>query len=141
MKPGKITHQGSEIQDFYARILDRTAKSVFLLSILFFLLYISGILSPFVPFASLPHYWSQPLSEYLHTARLPTGWSWFSYLYYGDFLTFLPIAGLAGISILGYLCLVSKFFKHREHILGSIAILEIIILLLAASGILKVGGH
>jgi hypothetical protein len=141
MKPVTTSNPGSEIQDFYARILDRTAKSVFILIISLFFLYVSGILSPFVPFERLPQYWSQPLSEYLHMAHITTGWSWLFYLYYGDFLTFLPIAGLAGISILGYLCLATKFFNHREHILGSIAILEIIILMIAASGILRVGGH
>ncbi|MEJ2093551.1 MAG: hypothetical protein P8X65_15330, partial [Syntrophobacterales bacterium] len=136
MKPVRTANPGSEIQDFYARFLDRIAKSVFLMIIFLFGLYVSGVLSPFVPFDCLSQYWSQPLSEYLHTADVPTGWSWLAYLYYGDFLTFLPIAGLAGITILGYLYLAPKFYKHNELILGSIAILEIIILLLAASGIL-----
>lgn len=141
MKPATTSNPSSEIQNFYARILDWSAKSGFVLIILIFFLYAFGILSPYVPFERLPHYWNQPLSEYLQMARITPGWSWLSYLYYGDFLTFLPIAGLAGVTILGYICLAAKFFNYREHILGWIAILEIIILMLAASGILKVGGH
>jgi hypothetical protein len=141
MKPPTISNPGSEIQGFYARFLDRTAKSCFILIIIIFFLYVSGIFGSYVPFERLPQYWSQPLSEYLQMARITPGWSWLSYLYYGDFLNFLPIAALAGITILGYLCLAASFFNHREHILGGIAILEIIVLMLAASGILKVGGH
>ncbi len=141
MKPATTSNPGSEIQHFYARILDRAAKSGFLLIIFTFLLYVSGILSPSVSLERLPYYWSKPLSEYLQMAHITTGWSWLSYLYYGDFLTFLPITGLVGITIFGYLCLVAKFFSHGEHIMGWIAILEIFILVLAASGILKVGGH
>jgi hypothetical protein len=141
MKPTTTSNSGSEIQYFYARILDRAAKSGFLLIIFTFLLYVSGILRPYISLESLPYYWSQPLSEYLQMAHIKTGWSWFSYLHYGDFLTFLPIAGLVGITIFGYLCLVIKFFSYGEHIMGWIAILEIIILISAASGILMVGGH
>jgi hypothetical protein len=141
MKPLKTSNPGSEIQQFYARILDRAAKSIFLLIIFTFLLYISGILSPYVSLARLPYYWSRPVKEYLQMAQISPGWGWLSYVHYGDFLTFLPIALLAGVTIGGYFCLVAKFFRHRDHIMGWIAILEIIILIIAASGILKVGGH
>ena len=141
MKPATTSNPGSEIQHFYGRILDRAAKSGFILIIFTFFLYVSGILSPYVSLERLPYYWSKPLSEYHQMAHITTGWSWLSYLYYGDFLTFLPIAGLVGITIFGYLCLVAKFFSHGEQIMGWIAILEIFILVLAASGTLKVGGH
>jgi phosphoglycerol transferase MdoB-like AlkP superfamily enzyme len=141
VKPVMNPNPGGEIQHFYARFLDRAAKGGFLLIILTFLLYVSGMLSPYVPLERLPHYWGRQLNEYLEVAHLTSGWSWLTYLHYGDFLTFLPIAGLAGISIFGYLCLVAKFFSHREPIMGWIALLETVILLLAASGILAMGGH
>lgn len=141
MKPLRTSNPGSEIQHFYARILDRAAKSIFLLIIFSFLLYIFGILSPYVSLARLPDYWSRPVKEYLQMAEISPGWDWLSYLHFGDFLTFLPIAMLAGVTIVGYLFLVAKFFRHRDHIMGWIAILEIIVLIIAASGIVKVGGH
>lgn len=141
MKPKITSNPGSEIQLFYARILDLSAKCLFLLVILTFSLYVSGILSPYVPLDRLPQYWGQPLSRYLHLTNLTPGWSWLSYLHYGDMLTFLPIAGIAGIAIFSYLCLAVKFLRHRDHFMGWIAVLEIIILLIVASGILQVGGH
>jgi hypothetical protein len=141
MKPDTTSNPGSEIQLFYARLLDRAAKCLFLLVIFTFFLYVSGIPSSYVPLERLPQYWSQPLSQYLQMTNLKPGWKWLTYVYYGDVLTFLPIFGLAGIAIFSYLCLAAKFLRHRDHFMGWIAILEIIILIIAASGILMVGGH
>jgi hypothetical protein len=141
MKPNPPSLGGQEIQLFYARILDRAAKGLFCLIILTFFLYVSGILNPYVPLDRLPQYWGQPLSRYLRLTNLAPGWSWLAYLHYGDMLTFLPIVGLAGIAIFSYLCLAVKFLKRRDRVMGWIAVLEIIILLIVASGIIKVGGH
>jgi hypothetical protein len=141
MKPATSSNPGSEIQLFYARLLDRAAKILFLLVILTFFLYVSGILSSYVPLELLPQYWGQPLSQYLQTTNLKPGWGWLAYMYYGDVLTFLPIVGLAGIAIFSYICLAAKFLRRRDHFMGWIAILEIIILMIVASGILQVGGH
>jgi hypothetical protein len=141
MKTATNSNPDSEIQLFYAKLLDRAAKFFFLLVIITFFLYVSGILISYVPLERLPQCWSQPLSEYLQTTNLKPGWSWLAYMYYGDILTFVPIVGLAGIAIFGYLCLAAKFLRHRDHFMGWIAILEIIILMIVASGILQVGGH
>jgi len=62
-------------------------------------------------------------------------------LHHGDLLNFLPIAILAGVTIFGYLCLTYRFFRRREIILGLILITQVVILTLAASGLLKTGGH
>ena len=141
MKPTASPNPSSEIQLFYARILDRAAKNLFLLVVFTFFLYVSGILSPYVPLDRLPQYWGQPLSLYLRMTNLAPGWSWLAYLHYGDMLTFLPIAGIAGIAIFSYMCLAVKFLRRRDHFMGWIAVLEIIILLIVASGIFQVGGH
>jgi len=137
-----MTHNpGGEIQLFYARILDRAAKLGFLFLLTTFAIYISGILSPFVPLEDLPRYWSQPASHYLQATQIQTGWAWVHELHHGDFLNFLPIAILAAVSILGYLAVGYKFFRNREMAMGIIVILEILVLTLAASGLLKTGGH
>lgn len=126
---------------FYAKILDRATKLVFLVLLVTFAIYISGILSPYVPLEDLPQYWSRPASHYLEANRIQTGWGWLAELHHGDFLNFLPLAVLAGVTIFGYLLVVVKFFRNREIILGMIIILQIMVLTLAASGVLKTGGH
>ena len=133
--------QGTDIQLFYAKVVDRAAKLGFLLLLLTFALYVSGILSPYVPLKDLPRYWGRPAPHYLKETGIQTGWSWLAELHHGDFLNFLPIAILAGVAILGYLAVVFKFFRNREIILGMIVILQIVVLALAVSGIFRVGGH
>ena len=62
-------------------------------------------------------------------------------MHHGDFLNFLPITILAAVTIFGYISLTYKFFRRREIILGLILITQVVILTLAASGLLKTGGH
>lgn len=130
----------SDIQLYYARIIDRTAKLGFGLLLITFVIYVTGILSPYVPLEELPQYWSLPAHHYLKATQIRTGWAWLGELHHGDFLNFLPIAILAGVTTLGYLCLVGKFFRNREIIQGIIIIWQIVVLILAASGIFRIGG-
>jgi hypothetical protein len=54
----------------------------------------------------------------------------------GDFLNFLPVAILSGVTIFCYLAIVPGLFKRGDK---AMAIIEVIILTLAASGLLAVG--
>lgn len=58
----------------------------------------------------------------------------------GDFLNFLGIAFLAGVTIACYIAVIPVFFRKKDKVYGIFAILEVLLLLLAASGILKTGG-
>lgn len=132
--------QKFDIQLFYARVIDRAAKLGFLLLLLTFSVYISGVLTPYVPLEHLPRYWGVSAPEYLKATQIQPGWGWLAKLHHGDLLNFFPIAILAGVSIFGYLCLVYKFLRNREVILGIIVIFQVMVLILAASGILRTGG-
>jgi hypothetical protein len=130
-----------EIQRFYGKVLDRAAKLGFWLLLATFASYVMGLLTPYVPLESVPRYWQVSLAQYLELTRIEPGWAWLAVLGYGDFLNFLPIALLAGVTLLVYLLLVFKFFHHREPLMAMIALLTLIVLGLAVSGIFKVGGH
>lgn len=129
------------LQLFYAKILDRFAKLGFVLLLLTFAIYISGLLSPYVPLEELPHYWSRPAAYYLEAARIKPGWAWLGELHHGDFLNFLPIAILAGVPLFGYPLLAWQFFRKREIIPGIMVILQVLVLILVASGLFRIGGH
>ena len=58
---------------------------------------------------------------------------------HGDFLNFMGIAVLAGVTILCYAALVPMLVKRKDPIYAALAILEVIVLALAASGILAAG--
>jgi hypothetical protein len=141
LKKGRVPHPASDIQLFYAKVIDRVAKLAFGLLLATFAIYISGVLTPYIPLEDLPRYWSRPSSHYLQAAGIKTGWAWLRQLHHGDFLNFLPIALLAGVTFLGYLSVLFKFFRNREPVLGIIIIMQLLILSLAASGLIRIGGH
>ncbi len=103
--------------------------------------YLTGFLPPSVPLPDLPRYWSLSAARYRLALGVDGGWAWFGELHHGDFLTFLPLTFLAAVTIFSYMVLLPRFFRNREPLLGVLALLQVAVLLLAASGVLMVGGH
>jgi hypothetical protein len=106
-----------------------------------YLLYVLGVMTPHVPLETVTQLWSQPVKAYLAQGNVPTGWGWFVLIGKGDFVNFAGIVLLAGMTILCYIPLVGAYFKKKEPIFATIAILEILVLLVAASGVVGSGGH
>ena len=133
--------KATEEQIAYAQLLDIGMKSGMLLLIITFILYVFGILTPHIPFDDLPKYWSMPVKQYLKATGIHTGWSWIYLLGKGDFVNFLGIAFLSGVTILCYIRIIPIFLKKKDTIYAIFAVIEVLVLVLAASGILKSGGH
>ena len=134
-------------QLLYASIL---AKGMYLgLGILLvtFILYITGLVQPGIPIEELPRLWTLSAHEYLETVnheflRRPeviAGWSWMGLLGMGDYLNFIGIALLAAVTIGCYIGILPSLFRKKDWIYAAIAALEVIVLVLAASGIVAVG--
>ncbi|AGW12455.1 hypothetical protein [Megalodesulfovibrio gigas] len=111
------------------------------LMVLTFALYVTGILEPHVPLQKLMHLWSGTAGTYLHEGNVPHGWGWTALLGTGDFVNFLGIALLAGMTIVAYIPLVPAFLKKGEKIMALIALGEVLVLIFAASGIVGGGAH
>jgi hypothetical protein len=131
----------AEEQLAYARVLDVGMKVGLLLLAVTFALYVTGAIAPHIPVEELPRYWTMPVREYLAATGIHTGWAWIHLLGKGDFLTFVGIAFLSGVAIVCYLAISPIFFRKRDCIYGWLALAEVAVLALAASGLLKVGGH
>ena len=131
----------TEEQIAYAKILDVGMKLGLLLLVISFALYVFGVLTPHIPLEDLPKCWKLPVKEYLHQTNIHHGWSWLHMLNKGDFLNFVGIAFLSGVSILCYLSIIPTLFRKKDTIYAFLAIAEVLVLTLAASGILKGGGH
>ena len=131
----------TEEQIAYAKILDLGMKLGLLLLVISFAIYVFGIFTPHVPLADLPKYWKLPVHDYLKQTGIQPGWAWLYHLNQGDFLNFIGIAFLAGVSIICYLSIIPTLFKKKDTIYAFLAIAEVLVLVLAASGILKSGGH
>ena len=59
----------------------------------------------------------------------------------GDFLNFLGIALLAGLTLVGFVSLSIVYFKQKDFKFAIISLLEVLTLCLAASGIIGGGAH
>jgi hypothetical protein len=125
----------------YASILDKGMKIGLLMLIISFIIYLTGILTPYIPVNDLPKYWTMSVHKYLEATGIHPGWSWLGLLGKGDFLNFIGIAFLAGITAVCYIRIIPILFAKKDMAFGIIAILEVIVLVLAASGLLKSGGH
>lgn len=106
-----------------------------------FAIYMSGLMQPHVPVEDLPMYWTMSVSDYLSAANVPNGWGWLNMLGTGDFINFIGIVFLSGVTIVCYLRIVPILLKKGDKVYAILAIVEVLVLLLAASGVLKSGGH
>lgn len=131
----------TEEQLIYAKLLDRGMKLGLLMLIITFALYVFGVLEPWVPVEKLTNWWSLPVNQYLEVAGIHAGWNWLGLVGKGDFLNFVGIAFLSGVTIACYLAIIPGLFRKKDTVYGVIAVLEVLVLVLAASGLLKSGGH
>jgi len=125
----------------YANLLFYGAWSALAIMTVTYLAYVFGILAPHVPMEQVAALWGSPVHVYLEKANVPTGWNWLVLIGKGDFLNFLGVVILAGMTIVCYLTLIPAFLKEKKTIFAVIAILEVLVLSLAASGIVGGGGH
>jgi hypothetical protein len=139
MSNGKT--KASEEQMAYAGVLSIGMWSGLALLIVTFFVYISGLLPTFVPISELPKYWTMRAHDFNHHLNAPTGWGWTAFLGKGDYLNFLPIAILAGLTLLCYLVILPILVRKKDTPYVVITVVEVLVLALAASGLLKVGGH
>ena len=131
----------SEEQMVYAGVLNVGMWFGLFLLILTFVVYLSGVLPTFIPIDDLPRYWGMRVHEFNVQLHAPTGWGWTALVGKGDYLNFIGIAILSGLTILCYMVILPILIKKKDKAYVAIAIAEILVLSLAASGILKVGGH
>ena len=104
-----------------------------------FVIYVSGLMELYVPLDDLPSHWSKRVDAYLEDANIEPGWGWITMLRYGDFLNFVGIATLAGVTVLCYLAIVPTLLRKRDYVYAVLALLEVIVLVSAASGIISAG--
>jgi hypothetical protein len=133
--------KASEEQLIYAGILNKGMWIGFAVLTITFLMYVFGVLPNFVPIEDLPQHWNKKASVYIHDLHAPTGWGWLSNLGNGDYLNFVGISILAGLTIVCYLAIIPGLSRKKDRAYLVIAVVEVAVLLFAASGILKTGGH
>lgn len=137
--PANGKQYASEEQLAYAAWLDTGMKIGFVVLVVTFAAYLFGFAAPHVSHDQLAQLWSKPVGEYLKATDTHPGWAWLSLVGKGDYLNFVGIALLSGVTALCYLRILPILLAAKDKVFSTIAVLEVLVLLLAASGILAAG--
>jgi hypothetical protein len=129
----------TEEQQIYAYWLDWGMRIGFLMLVASFAAYLLGVFEPHVPVNDLPQMWSLSAREYLDAAGVGTGWSWLALAHKGDFMNFFGIAFLSLVTIACYIRVIPLFLKSGDKVYAGITAATVLVLILAASGLLVVG--
>jgi hypothetical protein len=124
------------LHELYAVWLDRATKAGFAISLVAFLLYIGGALPAYVPVQELTRYWTLPVDRFIEATGAPSGWAWLSELRYGDGLNLAAVALLGLVTPLCYARLLPALIAQRDWLQTAIALLQLVVLLAATSGLL-----
>jgi hypothetical protein len=133
--------QPSPEQIIYANLLVIGVWAGIIILVTTYAIYVTGVLPHHVDMSLIPKLWGKGVGEYLELTHSPHGWGWVALLSTGDFLNYLGFAFLALMTIFLYLVLVRGYIRQKDWIYAAIAVLEIVVLSVAASGILGAGGH
>ncbi len=133
--------KASREQIIYANILVIGVWAGIFILVTTYAIYLTGILPSHVKLSLIPTIWGKGVGEYLEITHSPHGWGWVSLLTKGDFLNYIGLALLALMTIVCYLVLVRGYIRQKNWIFTVIALLEIVVLSVAASGLLGSGGH
>jgi hypothetical protein len=136
-----ISVKASGEQLTYANILNKGMIVGVLILLVTYAIYLSGILPTFIPVEDVPKYWKMSVKTFTHELGVPTGWNWLAKIGTGYFVNFIGIVILAAVSIFCYIAILPGLIRKKDTPLVVIVILEVLVLVLAASGILKSGGH
>lgn len=136
-----VSLEATPEQVLYANLLNKGMLIGLAILFITFFIYVFGVMDPYIPVDKLSGYWGLKVQDYLHQAQIPDGWGWAGMLQYGDFLNFIGIVVLSAVTVFCYLAIVPTLLKNNDTIYAVLAILEALVLILAASGILGTGGH
>ena len=125
----------------YANLLFYGSWGAIAILMVTFFLYVTGVFESYIPINEVSQYWSMPVGQYVHEANIPIGWGWATLLGNGDFLNFIGIVLLAGMTIVCFLVILPYYVKQKDIAFAVLVILEVLVLCLGASGLLGTGGH
>ena len=124
----------------YATLLGWGTKLGFVVLVVAFAAYATGLLSAHIPHEQLPQLWVLPLDAYLTRTGAPTRWDWIGLLAKGEYASIAGIALLSACSLPCLLAILPDYWRRGERMLATIAGLIALVLLFAASGLL-IAGH
>lgn len=128
-------------QQRYATLLSWGSRSGLALLVVSFLAYVFGLMPVHVPLEQMPNLWNLPVGDYLKQTDTPTGWNWLTMIDQGDFASLIGIAWLSGCSLICLLAIIPIYARRKDKIFVMLCVFALAVQLLAASGMLRTGGH
>ena len=133
--------KASKEQIIYANLLLIGMFAGIIIMFITYAIYLTGLLPSHVDMALISQLWGKGVHEYLEITHSPQGWGWVSLLGKGDFLNYIGLVLLGMMTLICYLVLLRGYLRQKNWIFFTIVFLEIVVLSVAASGILGSGGH
>jgi len=128
------------VQMAYARVLSWTSTFGIIFIIAGYLIYVFQLL----PFAVAPEaiaaQWHLRAAELHKAVPVPSGWDWIGQLGRGDVLSYASIVYLSSATIICLGAIIPVFIREKDHIYTTVTILQVLVLLFAATGVIS-GGH
>ena len=126
-------------REIYASWLEFIAKTGLVLIVVSFTLYVFEIVQAYTGIKEISHYWSLSASEYMKQTGYHGGWAWTRLVHKSDFMNFVGISLLAGATVVWYVRVLPVFLKEKDSVLAWICVIQILVMTLAASGVLSAG--
>ena len=123
-------------QQAYAASLAWGTRIGLALLVLSFIAYLAGFVPAHMAIDELPRHWSRPAAELLEATGTAAGWGWAAWLPRADMLVLAAIAFLATCSIVCLILAMRAFVSDGERVPAILCGLEVLVILLAASGLL-----
>ena len=139
MAKKKLELNCANIQGIYATLLKRFTMASMIFLAISFAIYIFQWIPSYIDIDKMGELIRLRSADYRVAANGPTGWAWLNLIGYSDYLSFMAIAFISGVSVFVYFILVHVFWRCKDYIYTSIAVIQILIFLLAASGIVNSG--
>ena len=122
------------MQATYARWLDAATRVGFAVSLVAFLVYVSGLVEPLVPLEQLPQLWGLPSARFVELTGEPAGWGWLALLGKSDYLNLAAVALFGLVTLACYARIVPLLFAAGERLQACIALAQVLVLAAAAAG-------
>lgn len=130
-------NEPGELEPLYARILHRVVIFGTLLMLVSFVIYSLGLLPSVMEADRVPEVWHLRADHAVSIIDRPPLWQWVAHPDRADLLSLGSLAILAATTPVGFAALLILFLRRRDLAYSLMVFLQLVVLVLAASGILS----
>ncbi|MFP4483991.1 MAG: hypothetical protein ACLFO1_03980 [Spirochaetaceae bacterium] len=130
--------RSGDIERRYAGILQWFVILAFTLLLASFVLLTTGVLPAVVPAERVVELWTLSAREYARETAFPTDWAWVRHLTNSDVLNLVSLALIGAATPICFIALAVMYLLRRDHAYAAMAFLVVIVLVIAASGLVGV---